>query len=156
MKQMLLVFSFFPFSVFCQIQKMDSTDVKPISFVFGQTKFQKNIPYIDEVYSSSVAPNKDTTAPIYKSGRNEMILFIHNNFVVPVEDKANNIKGRIIVTFMVDKKGNIIKPMVIQGLSEYLDKEAIRIVNLLKFKSGKIGDESVDFIYTLPIRVDYE
>lgn len=60
-------------------------------------------------------------------------------------------EGRVVVQFIVDKKGNVENPTVVKGVSESLDEEALRVVKEAEFEPATIDGEPVRVQYSLPI-----
>ncbi len=71
------------------------------------------------------------TMPEYPGGDFELRKFIARNVKYPVEAQKGNIQGKVYVQFIVNKKGNVQKIKVIHSVNQYLDKEALRVVNKL-------------------------
>lgn len=71
------------------------------------------------------------TKPVPKKGMENFYSFIGRNFNYTEESIKNNILGKILLKFVVDKDGQIIEPKIIRGLGYGLDEEAIRV--LLKY-----------------------
>lgn len=96
--------------------------------------------------------------PLFPGGDKEMMKFIVTNFKYPLADSKKgdeDIKTtKILVQFIVGKTGEIKNAKIIKGISQELDKEALRVVNSMpKWKSGKLKGENVDIKYTLPIQL---
>ena len=69
----------------------------------------------------------------------------------PEMAKRAGVEGRVIVQFIVDEQGNVTNPQVLQGKGAGLDKEAIRVVQQLKFKPGQQRGQPVKVKMALPI-----
>lgn len=65
--------------------------------------------------------------------------------------KKARIEGRVIVQFVVDKKGNVQDPKVTRGVHKLLNEEAIRAVKKQKFKPGKQSGQVVKVQMSLPV-----
>lgn len=90
--------------------------------------------------------------PMFPGGDAELLKFIAENTVYPEVAKENNIQGRVIVRFCVTAKGGVSQVSVLKGVDPELDKEAIRVVNMLPaFKPGKQGGKPVPVWYMVPI-----
>ena len=61
------------------------------------------------------------------------------------------IEGRVVSQFIVNKKGNVIEPRIIQGIGGGADEEAIRLTKLAKFEPGSNKGIPVCVQYSLPI-----
>lgn len=86
------------------------------------------------------------------NGISDFYEFIAKNFKTPEDEK---IKGRVFVNFVIDKNGFIKDIKILRGLSENIDKEALRVVNGYKekWKGGKSRGIAVDTKYAFPILV---
>ncbi len=68
--------------------------------------------------------------PSYKKvGNLTLTKFIKNNINYPKDGE----KGKVYVSFIIDKFGKVTEPKVIGSLNEIADNEALRIVRLLNF-----------------------
>ncbi len=94
--------------------------------------------------------------PEYKGGESKMMEFIRDNYKIPVIDKAYNLQGKVIISFVVDEDGTVSDVKIRQSVSYGLDMEATRVVKLLKFKGGIHNGKPVKVNYTLPILIQYQ
>jgi TonB family protein len=93
--------------------------------------------------------------PTYKKGELAMYGYLNDNVKYPNRDYRNNISGKVIVTFVVEKDGSITNVKVIQSVSEGIDAEAIRVVSgMRKWNPGKQDGELVRVRFALPIRFE--
>lgn len=61
-------------------------------------------------------------------------------------------QGRVLVKVIIDKDGSITYPKISKSVSESLDKEALRVVNLMpKWKPAVKNGKNVRMYYTIPI-----
>ena len=67
--------------------------------------------------------------PSFPGGDVELMKFISNNIRYPVVAQENGIEGRVVVSFVVGKDGNITDAQILRGVDPNLDKEALRVVN---------------------------
>jgi TonB family protein len=58
--------------------------------------------------------------------------YIGSNFNYTKASKLHKIKGRIVLSFIVEKDGKIAEIRVIKGLGFGLDEEAVRVVSIYK------------------------
>lgn len=78
--------------------------------------------------------------------------WLGNNIKYPEEAAKKKIEGRVIVQFVVDKKGKTCKPKVVRSIHPALDAEAIRVINAMpNWKPGTIKGKPVSVKYTIPI-----
>ena len=90
--------------------------------------------------------------PQFPGGETELLKYIGTNLKYPVEAQQKGIQGRILVRFIVNKKGEVANPKVIRGLDPDIDKEGLRVVNSLpEWIPGELNGEKVSVYYVLPI-----
>lgn len=92
------------------------------------------------------------TMPQYPGGDTALMEFIAKNLVYPEKAVKENLYGRVILQFTVDKNGDIQDVVVVRSVSPELDAEAIRIVKSMpRWIPGKQRGKTVAVKYTLPI-----
>ena len=90
--------------------------------------------------------------PEFPGGQGELMKYLRNNIKYPAEAQKKKIEGRVIVGFVVDKKGRVVNPMVERSVHPLLDAEALRVIKRMpKWKPGKVYGEPVNVKYRLPI-----
>ena len=90
--------------------------------------------------------------PEFPGGELGLVKFIQNNVKYPALAKEYNITGRVYVSFVVDKSGQVTKVKLVRGVDKNLDAEALRVVKSLpKYKPGKQRGKAVRVMYTIPI-----
>jgi len=78
--------------------------------------------------------------------------FIAKNIIYPEEAKLKQIKGRVYVSFVVDKEGYIKTAKVVRSVHPSLDQEALRVVfTSPRWEPGKQRGQAVNVSYTFPI-----
>ncbi|HUX95244.1 MAG TPA: energy transducer TonB [Bacteroidales bacterium] len=85
---------------------------------------------------------------------NEEALFdyIGRNLIYPVSAKDSGIQGRVVVKFIVNKKGDVINHEVIKSVHPDLDAEALRVVKTIThFEPGYSDSKAVTVWYEVPI-----
>lgn len=94
----------------------------------------------------------DETAEYADGGMQGLMRFLMNNIRYPEEAYKNDIQGRVIVKFVIEKDGSIADAQVIKGVDPQLDKEALRVVNAMPaWIPGKVKGEPVASCFTLPV-----
>ncbi len=90
--------------------------------------------------------------PEFPGGEYALRKYIANNIKYPESAQKEGIQGRVYVTFVVDKEGNIVNTKIARGVDPSLDREALRVVNSLPaWKPGVQRGEPVNVSYTVPI-----
>ncbi len=90
--------------------------------------------------------------PEFPGGETELRKYIAQSVKYPVIAQENGIQGRVYISFVVSKKGEVTDVKVARGVDPNLDKEAIRVVQAMpKWKPGKQRGKAVKVSYTVPI-----
>jgi protein TonB len=90
--------------------------------------------------------------PEFPGGMDKLMEYLSKNIKYPSIAQENNIQGRVIVEFVVNKDGSIVDPVVLRSVDPYLDKEAIRVVKSMpKWKPGEQRGKPVRVKFTLPV-----
>ncbi|MFA6580709.1 MAG: TonB family protein [Paludibacter sp.] len=90
--------------------------------------------------------------PQYPGGEEALLEFIGNNLKYPIIAQENGIQGRVVIRFVVSRTGTISNIEVLRSLDPACDREAVRVVKLLKqWIPGKQNGVNVPVYYTLPI-----
>lgn len=90
--------------------------------------------------------------PEFPGGNEALNAFIQNNIQYPEYEKHELIMGKVFVRFIVNEDGHISNATVQRGVTENLDKEALRVVSLLPaFKPGLQQGKAVKVYYIAPI-----
>ncbi len=85
-------------------------------------------------------PDKKYTAPVFATGDASLAAFIQNNLVFPYYAMVDQQYGQVLVGFQIDEEGTVSDITVEKGVNVFLDKEAMRLIKRLRFKSGPLLD----------------
>lgn len=76
--------------------------------------------------------------PAYPGGVDALHSFISSNVVYPQKAKQEQIQGRVMVGFIVEKDGSVSNVKVLKGIGGGCDEEAVRVTKLMdKWTPGK-------------------
>lgn len=91
--------------------------------------------------------------PSFMGGdQNAFSKWVAENIVYPEIAKENQISGKVITQFTVEKDGSVTNVKVLRGVDEALDKEAVRVVKSSpKWTPGRQRDRAVKVTYTFPV-----
>lgn len=92
--------------------------------------------------------------PEFYGGNAEMVSYIADNLKYPEFEAKNNIEGKVMVNFTIDKEGRVsnVKAARIPAKGDNLAKEAVRVVESMpKWKPGKQDGKPVSVNYNIPI-----
>lgn len=128
--KLLIIFILFPFLAFAQEDEIKKEE--PVKKGFGVSVVQ--------------------VQPEFPGGTDSLQSFLKRNLSYPDSAKLNRIQGRVYVGFLIDKKGKIKEEKVLNGVSDILDNEALRVVRLMpQWTPGTAGGSPVSVQYILPV-----
>ena len=91
--------------------------------------------------------------PSFPGGIDECMRYIARHVKYPAISIENGAQGIVSVRFIIEKDGSISNPKIAQGVDEYLDKEAMRVImSMPKWKPGKQRGVAVRTQFTLPVK----
>ena len=90
--------------------------------------------------------------PEFPGGEMEMMKYLSQNIKYPENAAKNDIQGRVVLRFVVEKTGEIGEIKVLRSVDEELDAEAVRVVRSMpNFTPGRKNGKAVAVWYALPI-----
>ena len=90
--------------------------------------------------------------PEFPGGSVELMKFLSTNLKYPASALKDSIQGRVVATFIVEKDGSTSNVMVVKHVSDDLDAEAVRVIELMpKWIPGMQKGEAVRVKYTVPV-----
>ena len=90
--------------------------------------------------------------PSFPGGPAAMMEFISRSIVYPVSALKQELQGRVIVSFIVERDGRLSNAKVVKSVAPDLDKEALRIVKKMpRWIPGQQNGRKVKVKYTVPI-----
>lgn len=91
--------------------------------------------------------------PEFPGGQAALMKYLSSNIRYPAAAREDNISGRAILQFVVDKDGSITNIVIQRDVTgSGFGKEAVRVVEgMPKWKPGKQNGQAVKVYYTLPV-----
>ena len=94
--------------------------------------------------------------PEFPGGTMALLQYLAQNLKYPVDARQNNIQGRVMISFVVDKTGNIKDAEIVKSVYPSLDAEALRVINAMPaWTPGKHNGKEVNVKYTVPVNFRY-
>ncbi|MBF7091943.1 energy transducer TonB [Flavobacterium sp. ALJ2] len=91
--------------------------------------------------------------PSPKNGIETFYRYIAREMFIPIEAR-NKVFGKIYMTFVVDREGNLIEPKIVKGIGYGLDESAISVIKgAKKWKPGLERGIPTRVRYSLPITI---
>ena len=101
--------------------------------------------------------NDLTEDPSYPGGIEQFYKFVGQNFKTPVTPADVKLKGRVYITFVIEKDGALSDLRMLRDIGYGTGDEAIRVLKLCpNWIPGKVNGEPVATMYSLPITIQSE
>ena len=112
----------------------------------AQAQEKKGTPEPDEVFDVV------EVMPVYPGGMEGLIKYLSENISYPKDAKEQQISGRVLITFVIEKDGSVTEVTTVKSEFPSLDEEAVRVVKgMPNWKPGMQKGKAVRVKYTLPI-----
>jgi protein TonB len=90
--------------------------------------------------------------PAFPGGMDSLNKFLRNNIQYPTTAIEDTVQGKVLVQFVVASDGKIKEPKVIKSVRDDLDKEALRVVNMMPpWLPGKQNGRNVNVRFVIPV-----
>lgn len=90
--------------------------------------------------------------PSFKGGDVALMEWLNKNVQYPKVAEENNIQGRVICTFVVERDGSITEVKIVKSVDPSLDREAVRVLESMpRWIPGTQNGETVRVKYTVPV-----
>lgn len=95
--------------------------------------------------------------PAFPGGANAFMKYISQNIKYPKTDMENNVQGRVVAQFVVERDGSLTEIKAVRAPSKAMGDEAIRVLKRSpKWKPGKVKGKAVRAMYTVPVTFTLE
>lgn len=120
--------------------------------IFINYIFKKGITWDDQGIETTHTPFIERASYI-----KDWNMFLMNNLRYPKYPRDNEIQGKVIVEFTIEKDGNVSNIQIVKSVHPDLDAEVIRLIKLAgKWNPGKLDGEAVRSILNLPISFRFQ
>jgi protein TonB len=90
--------------------------------------------------------------PKFPGGETELRKFFSQNLIYPEIAKRAGVEGKVILSFIVDKNGNIVDVKVAKSIGAGCDEEAMRVINIMpRWIPGKQNGNPVLTRINIPV-----
>lgn len=87
----------------------------------------------------------------------KMLEFIYKNIKYPAIARENGVEGTVVITFVVEKSGEITDARIVRDIGAQCGQEALRVVNdMPKWIPGKQRGRAVRVQFNLPVKFKLE
>jgi len=90
--------------------------------------------------------------PKFPGGEAALLAWVKKNIIYPIVARERGDKGRIVISFVIDKTGQVINGRIEKGVSPELDAEALRIISIMpNWEPGMQNNLKVKVRFMMPI-----
>jgi hypothetical protein len=110
---------------------------------------------VDNSNTDSVYNVADTeTKPTFPGGMNAFYQFVAENFKVSEEASKMKLKGKVYITFMIEKDGTLSEFRILRDMGYGTGEEAVRVLKLSPtWIAATVNNKPVRVQYSLPITI---
>lgn len=95
---------------------------------------------------------QDQKEPSFPGGMPALMNYLSKNIVYPAQAVSEKIEGRVLLQFVVSKKGRIKDVKVLQSPHPLLDAEAVRVVEgMPRWVPGEVNGKPANIRMNLPV-----
>ncbi|MEO8793841.1 MAG: energy transducer TonB [Daejeonella sp.] len=92
------------------------------------------------------------TAPEFPGGQKALAKYLGFNLKYPAAARENNTQGKVYISFVIEKNGQLTDFKIIKGIGNGCDTEALRVLkNSVAWKPGMVEGKPVRTAFTQPI-----
>lgn len=107
---------------------------------------------VADMYAADKVYEKADVPPQYPGGINALMEYMSSNIHYPEACVKEKVEGRVMVSFVVDKDGNVTRPQVVKSPDVRLSAEAVRVIMAMtKWKPARLDGKPVSMKVTAPI-----
>ena len=99
------------------------------------------------------------TLPIFAEGKESLKHFIQQNRRYPTKAFSKGVEGTVKIKFIISEKGEVLEPKFEKNIESSLDKEAMRLVELMpKWTPAMLDGAAIESVYSLsiPFKINQE
>ena len=112
---------------------------------------EQYVPMDDDVF---LVPD---VMPEFPGGEDSLFAFLSRNIKYPAEAKKADIRGRVFVTFVVEKDGRITGERILRDIGGGCGEEVLRVIRAMpKWKPGTQDDTPVRVQFNLPVAFELQ
>ena len=122
----------------------------PSKEFISKYNYEEVIP--DDSIHGGLYGSPNFTPAMYPQGNQGLINFIKSEIKLPNTKKKPENGGKVILSFVVNREGNIGDVKVIQSAGDVYDEEAIRVIKKMeRWIPAKLSNREINIQLTIPI-----
>ena len=96
-------------------------------------------------------------APEFPGGEDSLYAYIARNIVYPEAAKKEKIEGRVFVTFVIEKDGQVSSAKILRDIGGGCGEEVLRVIRTMpKWKPGTQDGKPVRVQFNLPVAFELQ
>ena len=107
---------------------------------------------VTDMYAADKVCEKADVPAQYPGGLEALMEYLSSNIHYPADCVKEKVEGRVMVSFVVDKDGNVTRPQVVKSPDVRLSAEAVRVIMAMtKWDPARLDGKPVSVKLTAPI-----
>lgn len=95
--------------------------------------------------------------PEFPGGERAMMQYLSENMKYPIKARRRGVQGSVVVTFVIEKNGDVSSVEAVRKIGTGCDEEAERVIREMpRWTPGYVDDYPVKVKYTLPLKFRLE
>ena len=91
--------------------------------------------------------------PSFPGGEEELIKYLKDHIRYPASARASRTEGKVYISFIIDRSGNLTNIKLVRGIGSGCDEEALRVLRTMpKWSPGKVKGKEVRVQMSVPVR----
>jgi len=134
-----------------QVTNLDGTTDKNVTKEYKDKIIVEEKAPVEEKKNESIFRSVEQM-PQFPGGEAALMKYLSSHINYPLMAAENNVQGRVVIQFVIDKTGRVGEVKVVRSVDKDLDREAVRVCKSLpKFTPGRQNGQAVAVWYTLPV-----
>ncbi len=145
------------YSVMCSTDKLRGLLSKDARYLIGNKLWPIHPQMVSDsilgyTMAKPVATHSGGGRPHFVMGDDSLSAYIGRNLRYPVDELKRQVEGTVVVRFLVDSVGSVREPRVVQPLSPACDREAVRVINMTRWRPAAVAGCAVNVVCVMPIQ----
>jgi len=96
-------------------------------------------------------------APMFPGGERALMQYLSENLKYPPKARRRGVQGSVVVTFVIEKNGDVSSVEAVRKIGMGCDEEAVRVIREMpRWVPGFVDEYPVKVKYTLPLKFRLE
>jgi len=138
-------------------EPVEKEDITPKIHVIGQSPKDEVFSEVDQKPFFPGCADIADLEERHSCATQKLLMFIYKNITYPELARETGTQGTLVVRFVVDKTGKVIKPKIVRSLGQGCDVEVLRIIETMPdWDPGIHQGKPVSVYFNLPVKFKLE